>query len=45
MLNEAKLPDVYWREAVYIVVYILNRGHLKIIKTKPVTNYGMKDLP
>jgi hypothetical protein len=30
MLNEAKLPDIYWREAVYTVVYILNRGQLRV---------------
>ena len=26
MLNEAKLLDAYWKEAVYIDVYILNTG-------------------
>ena len=29
MLNEAKLPDVYWREEIYTIVYILNRGKLR----------------
>ena len=34
MLNEAKLLDAYWKEAVYIVVYILNRGQLIVNKDK-----------
>ena len=34
MLNEAKLSDSFWREAVYTVVYILNRGQLKVNKEK-----------
>ena len=25
MINEAKIPDGYWREARYIVVYIQNK--------------------
>jgi frataxin-like iron-binding protein CyaY len=28
MLNEPKLIDIHWREAIYIVVYILNRAQL-----------------
>ena len=28
ILNEAKLPDVYWREAIYTSVYILNIGQI-----------------
>ena len=34
MLNEAKLPDMYWREAVYTTVYILNRGQLGVNNDK-----------
>ena len=34
MLNEAKLPDVYWREAIYTIVYILNKGKLKVNNDK-----------
>jgi hypothetical protein len=30
MLNQTKLPDIYWREAVYKFVYILNRGQLRV---------------
>jgi hypothetical protein len=30
MLNEAKLPDMYWREVVYIIVYIFNIGQLRV---------------
>ena len=32
MLNEEKLSDSFWREAVYTVVYILNLGQLKVNK-------------
>ena len=32
MLNEVKLPDMYWREAIYTDVYILNRGQLRVNK-------------
>jgi hypothetical protein len=28
MLTEAKLPDKFWRDAIYTVVHILNRDHL-----------------
>ena len=34
MLNEAKLSDSFWREVVYAVVYILNRGQLRVNKDK-----------
>ena len=30
MLNEAKIIDGYWREAVYTSVYIQNKGQLKM---------------
>ena len=30
MLNEVKLPDGYWKEAVYTTVYIQNIGHLRV---------------
>jgi hypothetical protein len=30
MLNEAKLSDRFWREVVYTVVYILNRGKIRV---------------
>ena len=29
MLNEAKLLDKFWRDAIYIAVHILNRAHLR----------------
>ena len=28
--NEGKLSDSFWREVVYIVVYIINRGQLRV---------------
>jgi transposase InsO family protein len=28
MLNQAKLSDIFWRDAVYTTVYILNRAQL-----------------
>ena len=34
MLNEAKLPDGYWREAVYTVVYVQNIGQLRLNSDK-----------
>ena len=34
MLNEAKLSDAFWKEVVYIAVYILNRGKLIVNKDK-----------
>jgi hypothetical protein len=34
MLNEAKLLERFWREAVNIVVYILNRGKIKVTNKK-----------
>jgi hypothetical protein len=30
MLNEGKMSDIFWREAVYTIVYILNRGKIKV---------------
>jgi transposase InsO family protein len=30
MLNEANLPDIYWREVMYTTVYIINRGQLRV---------------
>jgi hypothetical protein len=30
MLNEAKLPNIYWREAIYTIVYILNISQLRV---------------
>jgi hypothetical protein len=30
MLNEEKLFDGYWRDDIRKIVYILNKGHLKI---------------
>ncbi|XP_059076415.1 uncharacterized protein LOC131067604 [Cryptomeria japonica] len=30
MLNEAKLPDKFWKEAVHTAVYILNRAQIRI---------------
>ena len=30
MLNEAKLSDTYWKEAIYTAVYILYRGQLRV---------------
>ena len=34
MLNEAKLSDYFWREAVQIAVYTLNKGQLRVNKNK-----------
>ena len=34
MLNEAKLSDGYWREAVNTTVHILNTGQLRINSNK-----------
>ena len=34
MLNEAKIPDGYWREAIYTVVYVQNRGKLRVNSDK-----------
>jgi hypothetical protein len=34
MLNEAKLSDSFWREAVYTIVYILNRGKIRVNSDK-----------
>ena len=45
MLNEAKLSNAYWREALYTAVYILNRGELRVKRTRLLTNYGMEYHP
>jgi hypothetical protein len=29
MLNQAKLLDIFWRDAIYIAVYILNRAQIR----------------
>ena len=34
MLNEEKVLDGYWREAVYTIVYIQNRGQLRVSSNK-----------
>jgi len=34
MLNEARLSYIFWREAVYTVVYILNRGKIRFNSDK-----------
>ena len=34
MLNEARLSDGFWREAIITVVHILNRGELRINNNK-----------
>ena len=39
MLNEAKLSNSFWREAVYTAVYIFNRG--KLIVNKDNTPYEL----
>jgi hypothetical protein len=39
MLNDEKLSDGYWREVVSIVVYILNRGKIRINSNK--THYEL----
>ena len=30
MLNEAKLPDKFWKEVVHIALYILNRAQIRV---------------
>jgi hypothetical protein len=35
MLNEAKLPDTFWREPVNITIYILIRTQIRVSKKKP----------
>ena len=30
MLNEEKLPDGYWRETIYAIVYVQNKGQLRV---------------
>ena len=39
MLNEANLLYEFWKEAVYTIVYILNRGKLRVNKDK--TSYEL----
>jgi hypothetical protein len=34
MLNEAKLPDTFWREAVNTRIYILNRAQIRVKKNR-----------
>jgi hypothetical protein len=34
MLNEARLSDRFWREAIYTDVYILNRGKIRVNSDK-----------
>ena len=34
MLNEAKLSDSFWIEFVYTIVYILNKGQIRVNKDK-----------
>ena len=34
MLNEAKLPNGYWREAIYTVVYVQNKWQLGMSSDK-----------
>ena len=34
ILNEAKLNDGYWREAVYTTVYVQNKGQLRVNSEK-----------
>lgn len=34
MLKDANLPNVYWKEYVHIVVYILNRVQVRVNHTK-----------
>ena len=45
MINEEKLSDAYWREAIHTIVYILNRGQLRVNKDKTLMNYHMEDQP
>ena len=34
MLNEGKLPNIYWREAIYTAVYVTNRGQIRVNNDK-----------
>ena len=43
MLNEEKLSYEYWKEEIYTVIYILNKGQIKVNKDKTLMNYGMED--
>ena len=33
MLNEVKLPDKFWKEAIHTAVYILNRAQIRVRTT------------
>jgi hypothetical protein len=35
MMNEAKLPDTFWREAINTTIYILNRAQIRVNNDKP----------
>jgi hypothetical protein len=39
MLNEAKLPDTFWREEVNTTFYILNRAQIRV--NKKITPYEL----
>ena len=43
MLNEAKLPDGYWREEVHTTIYVQNTGYIRVIVTKLLIFYGLED--
>jgi hypothetical protein len=34
MMNESKLSDRFWREAINTIVYILNRGKIRVNNDK-----------
>lgn len=34
MLNEDLLPDIFWGEVVYRIIYILNREWMRVRNTK-----------
>jgi hypothetical protein len=34
MLNESKLPEIFWREAVSTTIYILNRTKIRVNNNK-----------
>ena len=42
MLNGAKILDIFWREVVYPVFYILNQGQLGVNRDKHTMKYGIK---
>jgi hypothetical protein len=43
MLNEDKLLDTFWREAVNKTFYILKRAQIRVNKKKHLMNYGKVD--